>query len=269
MNSKLPLALGVALAFSIAGCSKSDNNQVADATSQEPASDPMTTQTADSNPFFNESPLYMHYPQFDKVENAYYKPAFERGMEEQLAEIQAIVDQSEAPTFDNTLVPLEKSGQTLNRVSRVFYSMTSAHTNDKLEEIRTEMAPKLSAHNDQILLNAELFARIQDIYDQRDSLELDPESYHLVEETYKNFVRAGAKLSDAEKEQLKSINAELASLQTTFSQNVLNEVNNSGVVVDTREELAGMSDAMIDAAAEAAREKGLEGKYLITLLNTT
>jgi len=269
MNSKLPLALGVALAFSMAGCSKTDNNQVADAASQEPASDPMTTQAADSNPFFNESPLYMYYPQFDKVDNAHYKPAFERGMEEQLAEIQAIVDQAEAPTFDNTLVPLEKSGQTLYRVSRVFYSMAGAHTNDALEEIRTEMAPKLSAHNDQILLNAELFARIQGIYDQRDSLELDPESYHLVEETYKDFVHAGAKLSDAEKEQLKSINAELASLQTSFSQNVLNEVNNSGVVVDTREELAGMSDAMIDAAAEAAKEKGLEGKYLITLLNTT
>jgi peptidyl-dipeptidase Dcp len=269
MNTKLPLALGVALAFSLAGCSKTDNNQVAETASEKLASEPMTTQPAESNPFFNESPLYMHYPQFDKVENSHYKPAFERGMEEQLAEIQAIVDQADAPTFDNTLIPLERSGQTLARVARVFFSMTGAHTNDELEEIRTELAPKLAAHNDKITLNAELFARIQAIYDQRDTLELDPESYRLIEENYRDFVRAGALLSDTEKEQLKAINAELASLQTSFSQNVLKEVNAAGVLVDTREELAGMSDAMIETAAEAAKEAGHEGKYLIVLINTT
>jgi len=269
MNSKLPLALSVALAFSLAGCSKTDNNQVAETASEKSSSEPMTTQTTESNPFFSESPLYMHYPQFDKVENSDYKPAFERGMEGHLAEIQAIVDQSEAPTLDNTLIPLERSGQILARVARVFFSMAGAHTNDDLEKIRTEMAPKLAAHNDKIVLNAELFARIQAIYDQRDSMELDPESYRLIEETYKDFVRAGALLSDEEKDQLKTINGQLASLQTSFSQNVLKEVNDSGVVVDTREGLAGMSDAMIEAAAEAATEKGLEGKYLVALLNTT
>ncbi|MGD9021566.1 MAG: dipeptidyl carboxypeptidase II, partial [Lysobacterales bacterium] len=266
MTPKLPLALATALALTLAGCSETDSTEVAQAAPEKPAETSMTTGPADSNPFFQDSPLYMNYPQFDKIEIAHYVPAFDKGMEEQLAEIQAIVDQSEAPTFDNTLVPLEKSGRTLARVARVFFSMTSAHTNDDLEAIRTDMAPRLAAHNDQILLNSELFARIQGIYDQRDALELDPESFRLVEETYKDFVRAGALLSDDEKEQLKAINAELASLQTSFSQNVLKEVNDKGVVVETREELAGMSDAMIDAAAEAANEKGLEGKYLITLL---
>jgi peptidyl-dipeptidase Dcp len=269
MNSKLTLALAAALACSIAGCSKTDSTEVAQTAPEKPTEQPMTSSPSESNPFFEVSPLYMQYPQFDQIEIAHYVPAFERGMEEQLAEIQAIVDTAEAPTFDNTLVPLEKSGQALARVARVFFAMTSAHTNDDLEAIRTEMAPKLAAHNDKIALNADLFARVQAVYDQLDSLELDPESHRLVKETYKDFVRAGALLSDEEKDKLKAINAELASLQTSFSQNVLNEVNDRAVVVDTREELAGMSDAQIEAAAEAANEKGLEGKYLITLLNTT
>src|SRR5680860_1019018 len=124
----------------------------------------MTTNPADNNPFFTESPLYMHYPQFDKVENAHFVPAFERGMEEQLAEIEAIVNQAEAPTLDNTLIPLEQSGQTLDRVSRVFFSLTSANTNDEMEKIRSEMAPKLAAHSDKIRLNSKLFARIEALF---------------------------------------------------------------------------------------------------------
>jgi peptidyl-dipeptidase Dcp len=229
----------------------------------------MTTSPEQSNPFFEVSPLYMHYPQFDKIETAHYVPAFELGMKEHLAEIEAIANQTEAPTLDNTLIPMERSGQLLSRVSTVFFSMTSANTNDDLEKIRSDMAPVLSAHYDQIRLNSKLFDRIQAIYDQRDSLELDPESYRLIDESYKDFVRAGARLSDVDKEKLKAINAELASLQTKFSQNVLNEVNASAVVVDSREELAGMPDANIEAAAEAAKEKDMEGKYLIALLNTS
>ena len=190
-------------------------------------------------------------------------------MEEHLAEIEAIVNQTNEPTLDNTLIPMERSGQTLNRVARVFFAMSGADTNDGIEEIRSEMAPRLAAHNDQILLNGELFERVQTIYEQRETLELDPESYHLIEETYKDFIRAGAQLSESEKEQLRAINGELASLQTSFSQNVLKEVNASAVVVDTREELAGLSDTMIDSAAEAATEADMEGKYLISLLNTS
>jgi peptidyl-dipeptidase Dcp len=269
MKSQLPLALGTALVLTLAGCSKTDSTEVAKTAPETPTETTMTTSPAESNPFFAESPLYMYYPQFDKIENSHFVPAFERGMEEQLAEIEAIANQAEAPTLDNTMIPMERSGQTLNRVATAFFSLTSANTNDEMEAIRSDMAPKLSAHNDQILLNNELFERIKAIYEQRDSLELDPESYRLIEENYKDFIRAGAQLSDSDKETLKAINAELATLQTSFSQNILNEVNASAVVVDTREELAGLSDSQIKAAAEAAKAKDMEGKYLIALLNTS
>ena len=270
MKSPLPLALSAALVLSAAGCSESDPEQQAAVTEAETTAEPVEqTAPVPDNPFFSESPLYMYYPEFDKVENSHFVPAFERGMQEQLAEIDAVANQTDAPTFDNTLVPMERSGQTLNRVATVFFSLTSANTNDAMEEIRSEMAPKLSAHNDQILLNGKLFKRIQTLHGQRDKLELDPESYRLIDETYKDFVRAGAMLSDEDKDALKAINAELASLQTKFSQNVLNEVNASAVVVDSREELAGLSETMIEAAAEAAKERDLEGKYVLALLNTS
>lgn len=269
MKSPLPLALGTVLALTVAGCSKTDDTEVVKTAPETPSETVMTTSATENNPFFAESPLYFYYPEFDKIENAHFVPAFERGMQEHLAEIEAIANQPEAPTLDNTLIPMERSGQTLDRVATVFFSLTSANTNDEMETIRSEMAPKLSAHRDQILLNSKLFARIQAIYEQRESLELDPESLRLVEENYKDFIRAGAQLSDADKETLKAINAELATLQTKFSQNVLNEVNASAVVVDTREELAGLSETTIEAAAEAAKAKDMEGKYLIALLNTS
>ena len=269
MKPTLPLALSTALALTLAGCSETDTNQVAESAPAAPTETVMTTNPAENNPFFVESPLYMQYPQFDKIEDAHYVPAFVLGMTEHLAEIEAIANQTEAPTLDNTLIAIEHSGQLLNRVATVFFAMTSANTNDELETIRSEMAPKLAAHNDKIRLNSKLFARVQALYEQRDTLELDPESYRLIEESYKDFVRAGAQLSDADKETLKEMNSELASLQTKFSQNVLNEVNASAVVVDSREELAGMSDTKIEAAAEAAKAKDMDGKYLIALLNTS
>ena len=269
MKSTLPLALSIALALTVAGCSETDTNQVAESAPVTPTETVMTTDPAENNPFFVESPLYMQYPQFDKIEDSHYLPAFELGMTEHLAEIEAIANQTEAPTLDNTLIPMERSGQLLSRVATVFFAMTSANTNDGLENIRSEMAPKLAAHTDKIRLNSKLFARVQALYEQRDTLELDPESYRLIEENYKDFVRAGAQLSDADKETLKEMNSELASLQTKFSQNVLNEVNASAVVVDSLEELAGMSETKIEAAAEAAKAKDMDGKYLIALLNTS
>lgn len=269
MKPQIPLALSTVLALTAAGCSKPDSTQEAATTTETKTEVAMETSVQESNPFFTKSPLYMQYPQFDKIEDSHYKPAFERGMQEHLLEIDAIVNQEEAPTLDNTLIPMEKSGQLLNRVARVFFSMTSANTNDTLEEIRSEMAPKLSAHNDQILLNEKLFARVQAIYDARDDVELDSESYRLIERVYTDFVRAGAQLSAEEKEKIKAINSELATLQTAFSQNVLNEVNASAVVVETREELTGMSDTKIEAAAQAAKAKDMEGKYLLALLNTS
>ncbi len=269
MKPTLPLALGIALALTVSGCSESTSTEVAESAPQPTAEVAETTNPDMANPFFAASDLYMHYPPFDQIKNSDYVPAFERGMEEQLAEIEVIANQAENPTFDNTLVPLEKSGQTLDRVSRVFFALASADTNDEIEEVRSQMAPRLSAHRDQILLNDKLFARIEALYEQRDSLELDPESLRLIEENHRDFIRAGAQLSAAEKEQLKAMNSELASLQTKFSQNVLNEVNASAVTIENREELKGMSDTAIEAAAAAAKAKDMDGKYLIALLNTS
>ena len=223
----------------------------------------------EANPFFADSPLPFHYPPFDRIDDSLYRPAFERGMAEQLAEVEAIADAAEAPTLDNTLVALERSGRVLERVSQVFFNLTSADTNDTLDAIRSEMAPKLSAHSDRILLNAALFERVRALFEQRGELELDDESRRLVEEYYTDFVRAGAQLPAAEQQRLRDINAELAGLETTFSQNVLSEVNASAVAVETREALAGLSESEIVAAAAAAADRDLDGQFLIALRNTS
>ena len=223
----------------------------------------------EANPFFADSPLPFHYPPFDRIDDSLYRPAFERGMAEQLAEVEAIADAAEAPTLDNTLVALERSGRVLERVSQVFFNLTSADTNDTLDAIRSEMAPKLSAHSDRILLNGALFERVRALYERRGELDLDDESRRLVEEYYTDFVRAGAQLPAAEQQRLRDINAELAGLETTFSQNVLSEVNASAVAVETRAELAGLSESEIAAAAAAAADRDLDGQFLIALRNTS
>ena len=171
--------------------------------------------------------------------------------------------------FDNTIVALERTGRLLDRAERTFSNLKSADTNPTRQKIDTEMAPKLSAHRDAIHLNGKLFARIQELYSNRDKLGLDPESAYLLERYYKDFVRAGAKLSEPDKEKLKKINTELATLQTKFEQNVLKEKNASSVVVDRREDLAGLSDNQIAAAAAAAKDEHKEGKFVLRLQNTT
>ena len=221
------------------------------------------------NPFLVESPLYLQYPPFDRIDDSHYLPAFETGMAEHLAEIDAIVNQDEAPTVENTLVPMELSGQILNRVSRVFFGLMSAHTNDEMQAIEVEIAPQLSEHRDRILLNGALFDRVKTLYDNREGLGLDPESLRLVEETHRDFVRAGAELSEEQKVRLRAINTELAELETEFSQNVLNEVNAMYTVVDTREELAGLTEAQIEGAADEAESRDLPGQYVIPMVNTT
>ncbi|GAA6139515.1 M3 family metallopeptidase [Arenicella sp. 4NH20-0111] len=222
-----------------------------------------------ANPFFQDSSLYFNYPPFDKITNAHYAPAFDKGMATQLAEIASITESSAAATFENTFVAMERSGQTLSRVARVFFALSSADTNDDIEKLRAEYAPKLSAHSDEILLNSELFARVKSVYDQLDSLDLDDESKRLVNETYKDFVGAGAELNEQDKEKLKAMNAELATLSTTFSQNVKKEVNGKAIVVDNKSELSGLSDGQLASALEAAKSRELEGKYVIPLLNTS
>ena len=228
-----------------------------------------TTVSTEQNPFYTESSLYMKYPEFDKIKNKHYTPAFEKGMADHMAEMETIANHNVNPTFNNTIMAMETSGALLDRVSTVFFSLTSANTNDEMEKIRSEMAPKLSAHSDQILLNGKLFHRVKTIYEQRDQLELDKESKRLVEKYYTDFIRSGANLSSGEKESLKKINGEMAVLQTTFSQNVLKEVNALAVVVDSKDELDGLSDAAIEAAANEAKSRGLDGKYVLTLRNTS
>jgi len=228
-----------------------------------------STVTTGQNPFYTESPLYMKYPKFDEIKNENYTPAFEKGMADHMAEIDAIAERADSPTLENTIIAMEKSGALLDRVATVFFALISANTNDEMEKIRSEMAPKLSAHSDQILLNGKLFHRVKTIYEQRDQLGLDAESKRLVEKYYTDFIRSGANLSNEEKESLKKINGEMAVLQTTFSQNVLKEVNALAVVVDSKDELDGLSDAAIEAAANEAKSRELDGKYVLTLRNTS
>ncbi|CAH0253359.1 Dipeptidyl carboxypeptidase [Massilia sp. Bi118] len=222
-----------------------------------------------SNPFARASTLPFHYPAFDKIKDEHFKPAFEVGMRVHLLEVEAIANNRNAPTFDNTIVAMERAGQLLSRVATTFSNLQGANTNDNLDAIDREMSPKLAAHQDAIFMNDKLWKRVKTLYDKRDNLKLDAESKHLLERYHRDFVRAGAKLSAANKEKLKAYNGEIASLQSTFAQNVLKEANASALVVDTRAELAGLSDAEIDAAAAEAKKRGLDGKFVIALANTT
>jgi peptidyl-dipeptidase Dcp len=222
-----------------------------------------------NNPLLFESNLPYHYPPFDLIKDAHFAPAYERGMLEERKEVTAIADNPAAPTFDNTIVALERSGQLLARVDRIFSNLASCNTNSALQEIERDLAPKLSAQRDALQLNPALFARVQALYDQRSTLGLDPESLRLLERYHRDFVRAGAQLSETEKTKLKALNAEIATLQTTFSQNVLKEINASSVLVADRKELAGLPEAEITAAADAAKAEGHAGQFSIHLVNTT
>jgi len=223
-----------------------------------------------NNPLLTESDLPFQMPPFDRIKNDHFAPAFEQGMAEHMAEIEALISSEEAPSFANTIVALERSGRTLDSVQRVFGNLVGAHTNDELQAVQRQMAPKLAAHRDSILLNSDLFARIGSLYEQRDELDLDAESKRLLERQYTQFVRAGARLDDKQKEELKAINAELAGLATEFSQKVLAEVNDSAVVFDRVEALDGLTESRIETARQEAVSRSLdEGLYVITLLNTS
>lgn len=228
-----------------------------------------TTPPSTDNPLFVESTLPYGTPPLDRIRTEHFRPAHEAGMAEERREIEAIVNNPAAPTFENTIVPMEKSGQLLSRTRNVFSSLTSSNTTPALEEIQSEMSPKLSAHSDWIYLNPKLFARVSALHDHRNSLGLDPESLRLLERYYIRFVRAGAKLSEADKTKLKQMNEELSKLSNQFRQNVLKGVNASAVVVDDVAELDGMSPEQIAVTAEAAKARDLDGKYVIALLNTT
>ena len=219
-----------------------------------------------SNPFANRSTLEYELPDFSAIKDEHYLPAFYEGCLQQIAEVEAIIDQPEV-TFENTLVALEKSGSMLHRMLVVFYNKSSADTNETINAIESEIAPKLAAHEDAIKLNPNLFKRIQELYEKRSNLGLDDESSYLVEKYYRDFVHAGAALSESERETLKKYNERLSVLEANFDQNALAEANRLGVVVDDVARLRGLSDSEISTAAAAANDRGLEGKYLISMVN--
>ncbi len=265
-----PSALSIALAMSVTGC----------ATYQE--ADPMNpidqaASAADYNPqipagtgyFATDSSLPFMAPDFSKITEDDYLPAFEQGMAIQRAEVAAIFDNPAAPSFTNTIVALEKSGRMLGRVSNVFFGLTGSNTTPRLDDIDTEIGPKLAAHNDGINLNAALFARVKAVYDSRASMTMTREDAALLEKTYDDMVHAGALLNEDERSQVMAINSELSRLTTEFSQTVREGTLANALIVDTAEELAGLSDSEIQQAAELAAEKGAPGKYALALQNTS
>ncbi len=227
------------------------------------------TAMAADNPLLVPSDLQFGYPRFDLVRDEHFRSAYEHGMAENLREVDAIAGNPEEPSFENTIVALEATGQSLERVARVFSGLNGTITNPELQAIEKEMAPKLAAHEDAVSLNPRLFARIDALHARRAELGLDPESAHLLTRYHTDFVRAGAKLGDAEQTRLRALNAELATLQTAFSQNVLKEANAAAVLVETRAELDGWGQDAIVAAGDAAKAAGHEGKFLVRIVNTT
>ncbi|MDD2511778.1 MAG: M3 family metallopeptidase [Proteiniphilum sp.] len=204
-------------------------------------------------------------PPFDKISVEDYVPAFEAGMAQQEKEIDAIVNNPDAPTFENTMLALDNSGSILERVSSVFYGLEGTDTNEKMQQIKEEMSPKLTAHSDNISLNEKLFERIKTLYDNAASLDLTPEQFRLLEVNYKNFVRSGIMLDKAGKERLREINKQLSALTIQFNNNVLTETNNYKLVIDNEADLAGLPQSVVNAAAEAATAAGEEGKWVFTL----
>ncbi len=229
----------------------------------------MVAMSQTPNPLLKPSGLPYQLPPFEQIKDEHFAPAFDQGMREQLAEVEAIAQQTAAPTFENTLVALEKSGDLIDRARRIFSIYVGGYTNPTLQKLEADYAARFAAHDDTIRHNRALFARIQKIYEQRKSLGLDAESIRLVERYHLDFVRRGANLSDADKDKLRKLNGEIANLSRQFAQNVLKEVNASAVIVDTKEELAGLPEPAIQAAADLAKSMGKPGKFAVRLTNTT
>ena len=220
-----------------------------------------------TNPFFEPSTLPYGLPPFAEITDEHYREAFDKGFADQLAEIRAITVKRDAPTFENTFIPMETSGQLLERVAIVFYNKSSADSSDFTNELEEEIAPLMAAHSDAIKLDAQLYARIKTIHDQLDSLDLDAEAKYIVTRYYDEYTIAGAGLDDTDKEKLREYNKQLSTLTTKFEKNLLADTNDLAVVFDTAEELDGLEAGELSAAAESAKERGLEGKHLVTMMN--
>lgn len=268
----LVIATSIALTTACSSSNDADKAQapVASGTAAPaPAATAAAAPAAHVNPLLTKSELPFEAPPFDKIVDADFQPAIEEGMKQELAEIDAIANSTEEPTFDNTIVAMEKSGALLRRAMSVFSGLTGANTNDTLQKVEEEESPKLAAHSDAIYLNDKLFQRVKALYDKRDSLNLDPESARLLEVKYDDFVHAGAKLSEADKTKLKELNKESSTLSTKFTNQLLAATKAGALTVDDVKSLDGLSDADIQAAAQAAKDRKLDGKYVITLQNTT
>ncbi|HVI59655.1 MAG TPA: peptidyl-dipeptidase Dcp [Luteimonas sp.] len=261
-----PLVLAAAISLALAACNgQAPESKTADQKTEAPA----TVTPASENPLLTASTLPFQAPPFDRIKDADFMPAFEEGMKQHLAEVRKIADNPEAPTFDNTIVAMENTGETLNRVAHVFFGLVQADTNDARQKIQEEVAPKLAAHQDEIALDPKLFARVKTIYDQRDTLGLDPVQKRLVERDYDELVRAGAQLSDADKATMRKLNVEESSLSTKFHAMLVAAAAKGAVVVDDKAKLEGLSDGDLAAAAQDAKARKLDGKWLFALQNTT
>ena len=219
------------------------------------------------NPFLAKYSTPFGIPPFEQIKAEHYKPAFVKGIEEHNKEIAAIVNNKRQATFDNTIAALDRSGQLLNKVASVFYGQNSANTSNELQAISREISPMMSRHSDDITMNAALFQRVKYVYDNQSQMNLDKEQKKLLEETYKSFVRSGANLDAAKQEQLRKLNEEISMLQVAFGQNMLAETNAFRLVIDNKDDLAGLPKALVANAAETAAEAGMDGKWVFTLHN--
>lgn len=221
--------------------------------------------TQGGNPLLTEWKTPFGTPPFEQITNEHFKPAMLEGMEAEIAEVDAIVNNEEKPTFENTIEALELSGKLLSKVRRVFGALSGANTNEELQAINREMAPLFSKHNDDINLNEKLFGKIKAIYDEKASLELNEEQLIVLENYYQGFVRSGANLNAEDKETLRGINEEMSNLYVKFRDNHLNQTNAIALIIDKEEDLAGLSDDIIQGAAEMGKNRGMEGKWVFTL----
>ena len=257
--------LAAAISLALAACSGKESTPVSE-TSPTPAPQPADAST---NPLLTASSLPFQAPPFDRIKDSDYLPAFNEGMRQHLEEVQRITGSAEPPTFDNTILALERSGETLGRVSRIFFGLVQADTNEARQAIQEEVAPKLAAHQDEINLDPKLFARVKTLYDQRETLQLDPVQKRLVEHYYDGLVRAGAQLDDADKASLRKLNVEETTLATQFHTRLVAATAAGAVVVDDKAKLAGLSEDAIATAAADATARKLDGKFLLPLQNTT
>lgn len=223
--------------------------------------------TPGANPFFTEYSTPFGVPPFDEIQISHYKPAMLKGMEEQAKEIEAITNNPERPTFENTIAPLDQSGRLLSKVQYAFYGQSSVNTTPEIQDLEQDLAPLLTQHSDDIRLNSRLFARVKAVYDQQESFQLDKEQKKLLAEIYKDFVRGGANLPSEQQAQLRELNEKISVLELTFGQNLLKETNAFRLVVDKAEDLAGLPATAIAAAADAASQAGMDGKWMFTLHN--